>query len=82
MNTKRVTQAALACAAGGVFNPTVANCKQAFTSGLITTNDLKRFQADRSYRGNTDASKACLGAAAWGQFGLTESQVKKTFGMD
>lgn len=77
-----ITASALSRAAGGVFNPTVANCKQAFQSGQITTTDLQRFQADHGYRGNTAASKACFGAAAWGQFGLTESQVKRTFGME
>jgi hypothetical protein len=65
---------------GGVFDPSVKNCKAAFKGGQITVADIKQFQANRSYRGNTAASQACFAKAAWGGFGFTEQQVKDTFG--
>ncbi len=82
MKTIGCTRDQLARIAGGVFNPTVANCKAAFKSGQITMKDIEAFKNDHGYRGNTAASKACLGAASYGAFGFTESQVKRTFGIE
>ena len=45
---------------GAGFDPSVENCKGAFKSGEISTDDLKAFEKDHGYRGKSDASAACF----------------------
>lgn len=70
---------ALSQVAGG-FTARVDDCKAAYQAKQITRADILRFKADHGYRGKTAASQACFGAAAWGAFGFTESQVEATLG--